>query len=357
MSLLRLKTQYSSIGLELDKHQFRAVQLERDGDKNSVHAWAVFPRLNQDQESDDSPSGLPDASELEWALSILSRRGFKGTAISCAPQTRVCSQHVFELPPVDSGAPLDQLARAEVARARKCAPDAFEFGLWSLPQRGRSSESMAVACPSEMISGIIEEYQAGGMSVTGIDLPELAIMRGVLDTTQIGLTTAEPEIDAVLQVNWHCSLAIVTLGHQIVYVRRISHGANSVWEQACNRFGLNENSARAVIDRSQDCEHQEQIEKVRSACWSALSKELASEIDVAIAYVSHSFRMAPLGKLIMSGYGSMNPTLVSRFDSVLGIPVIASEPQPICNAMTSEQDSSLPAKLSYAYGLAARFDV
>ena len=356
MSLTGIKAQRSAIGIELDQHEFRAVQLVREGDTKRVHAWAVFPRLSNEHIAQDSPYGHPCESEMQWAMSILGRRGFKGTAVSLAPQTRDCGQHVFELPPPESGAPLEQLARIEVARARKCDPNAFEFGFWDLPQRGRSNESMAVACASDAIKGMMQAYEAGGMSVAGIDIPELAIMRGVLDTPSVGIATPDPEIDAVLLVNWFSSLAIVTLGHRIVYVRRIAHGARRVWEHATNRFGLSESSARAVFNQDYSGEHAEQIERVCSACWAALSKDLASELDVAIAYVSHSFRMAPLGKVVMGGYGAMNQTLLSRLDSVLGIPVVASAPQALTEAMAGQHDAALPARLTYAYGLAARFD-
>lgn len=356
MSLVGMKSQRSAIGVELDQHEFRAVQLIQEGDTKRVHAWAVFPRLSAEHVAQDSAYGHPGEEEMKWAMAILGRRGFKGTAISSAPQTRDCGQHVFELPPPESGAPLEQLARLEVARARKCEPNAFEFGFWDLPQRGRTNESMAVACASDAIKSMMQAYEAGGMSVAGIDIPELAIMRGVLDTPSIGIVTPQPEINAVLLVNWFSSLAIVTLGHRIVYVRRIAHGARRVWEHATSRFGLSERSAREVFNQEYTGEHAEQIERVCSACWAALSKDLASELDVAIAYVSHSFRMAPLGKIVMSGYGSMNPTLLSRFDSVLGIPVVSSAPKALVDVMSDQHDGSLPARLTYAYGLAARFD-
>lgn len=357
MNLLNITAKRSAIGIELDTHEFRAVQLVRDGNRHRVHAWAVFPRLGKPDDAQAETVGAPlSGEEMRWALSILWRRGFKGNLVSCAPRPRDCTQHVFELPPPESGAPLEQLARVEVARARKSEPNAFEFGFWALPQRGRTSESMAVACPSGMIRSIIESYESGGLEVAGIDLPELAIMRGVLDTPTVGIETADPEIDTILLVGWNSSLAVVTLGHRIVYVRRIAHGARCVWELARNRYGLNEKSASLVLDSTENAEHAEQIDKVRSACWSGLSKELASEIDVAIAYVSHSFRTAPLGSLVTCGYGATNKSLFAKFDSVLGIPVIVSEPAPLLEAMPSGHDPSLPARLTYAYGLAARFD-
>lgn len=352
-----LNTQQSAIGLELDTHEFRAVQLVRTDNENHVLAWAVFPRRDQHAETHPTtPGAALDAEELEWAKSILNRRGFKGNRVSCSPRPRDCTQHVLELPPPESGAPLDQLARVEVARARKCDQNAFEFGHWPIPHRGRSHESMAVACPIEVINDIIATYDSCGLEVVGIDLPELAIMRAVFQTPTLSTPTEQPEIDVVLQVNWNSSLAIVTLGKQIVYVRRIAHGARSVWELARSRFNLSQNSAATLLNRDEIADQSESSQKVHTACWASLSKELASEIDVAIAYVSHSFRTAPLGKVIMCGYGAMNTTLLNRLDQVLGLPTVQSAPGALVRAMKPGQDPALPARLTYAYGLAARYD-
>ena len=142
-------TQVSSIGLDVDQHEFRAVQLVRSNGTIRVQSWAVFPRQHVSTDASSVPNVMPDDQELLWAKSILDRRGFWGHDISVAPDSDTCSSHNFELPPLDSGAPLDQLARMEVARDRRCPPEAFEFGHWSMPGRGRSKENLAVACPRE----------------------------------------------------------------------------------------------------------------------------------------------------------------------------------------------------------------
>jgi hypothetical protein len=46
---------------------------------------------------------------------------------------------VLEMPPKSSTAPIEQLARMELARTQKCAPDSFEMGFWELPITGRGA--------------------------------------------------------------------------------------------------------------------------------------------------------------------------------------------------------------------------
>ena len=354
--ITQLKSQQSSIGLHVDHHEFRALQLVRENGEERVSAWAIFPRLQPDQVDTDTPRGLPERDELRWACSILSRRGFQGRAITCAPPSRVCTQHVFELPPADSGAPLEVLARAEVARERRCDPKDFEIGFWGLPQRGRTSETMAVACSSQMIEGIIHSAETADLEVAGIDLAEIAILRGVQEHLSQVNADGDTPINSILHVGWEHSLAIVTLGARLVYVRRIPHGAGDAWGLATERYNLSVNSARAIIGDYTLKQFDEQLKRIQTSCWSSLSKQLASELDVAFAYVSHSFRMAPLGRVELSGYGATNATLVTQIDDVLGLPVRNGSPKVLIDAIPEQDSESLAARLAFAYGLASRFD-
>lgn len=350
------KNQISTIGLDVDDHEFRAVQLRRVGNSTKVLAWAVFPRRNDLSTQECTVAGAPAPEEMQWASSILARRGFVGSLVTCVPRTRDCSQHVIELPPPESGAPIDQLARAEVARARKCEPNSFELGIWPLPQRGRTNETMAVACPTPVVHDLIGAYERGGLEVAGIDLPELAIMRGALETKSFSLPSAEPRIDAVLHTSWNSALAIVTLGQRIVYVRRMDRGASTVWTHATERFGLSRNSAQAVLGDRDASDSTEQLDRIKTACWSSLAKEIASELDVAVAYVSHGFRMAPLGSIVMAGYGARNATLEAQLDQVLGVPLVSSEPEPLVQQIGVTEGNAFASRLTLAFGLAARFD-
>lgn len=358
--MIGTRTRLSAIGLDVDAHEFRAVQLIRSHRGIGALAWAVFPRQNP-QAPGEPGARIPDADELRWAREVLGRRGFVGSLISVAPSTADCTSHVIELPPASSGAPLGQLARAEVARARKCAPTDFELGFWPLPAKGRTSETLAVACARSAIKEIMDRYQQGGFTPVGIDLMELAIRRGVTASADDTLNQSENEINASLHVGWTSSQAVLTLGDSVVYVRRIERGASAVWGHATERYKLTENAASEVLNAGQDKEREPGFEKVRKASWASLAGELAEELDVAIAYVSHAFRMAPLGRIILSGYGVGNPVLRDQLDRVVGIPLVYAAPMALVDSTGSGTgtgpDASAPAaRLTAAYGLAARFD-
>ncbi len=352
LDMIRTRSKLSAIGLTIDAHEFRAVQLMQTTKGISTIAWAVFPRRDDMGYADHARrASLPEPDELRWAAGILERRGFIGNAISIAPSTAECSSHVIELPPARSGVPVDQLAKMEVARTKKCGPEDFELGYWALPAKGRTQETLAVACPRQVIDDTIERFESAGFVPVGIDLLELAINRGGQDGAE------ENEINASLHIGWRSSLAVLSLGETVIYVRRIEHGASGVWDMATGRYGLSPRGADAVIDDQKLADGSRGYAKVKRATWSVLAAELARELDVTIAYVAHSFRTAPLGKIFLSGYGSVNPVIDEHLDKVLGIPIECAAPSALVKGIGSGQEIwSLACRLSTAYGLAARFD-
>lgn len=357
MGFLSAKTKLSAIGLEIDAHEFRAVQLVQTAHGINTLAWAIFPRKVLG--GFESRTALPEPDELRWASSILERRGFVGHLVSIASPTSACSSHVIELPPVDSGAPIEQLARIEVARARRCSPGEFELGYWSLPSRGRTQESLAVACPRTVIDQTMETFASGGFVIAGMDLMELAIQRG----SQAGLATVENEINASLHIGWNSSLAVLSLGETVIYVRRIERGARSVWDLATERYRLSSEGADAIVDDMQSYEPTDASIKIRKELWSGFSTEIVSELDVAMTYVSHSYRSSPFGKIRLSGYAAANPAVIDRLDKVLGIDVVYAPPRAIVERANGESGDaamekvwSQACRLTAAFGLAARFD-
>jgi len=350
MEMLGTRSKLSAIGLDIDPHEFRAVQLMGGDRGQSVVAWAVFPRKEVSEGIDAEPGG----DELRWARGVLGRRGFLGSTVSIASATSDCSSHVIELPPPESGAPLAQLARLEIARARRANPEDFEVGFWSLPARGRTRETLAVACPRSVVEDSIERYESGGFEPSGIDLLELAIVRGGRAGGEA--LGAENEINAALHIGWSASLAVLSVGDTINYVRRVERGAACVWKHARDRYRLSVDGAERVLHAGEG-RKDTQLEPLVKACWASVASELASELDVAVSYVSHAFRTAPLGQVRISGYAAGNPVVNERLDAVIGIPVTAACAPQLHRALGEHgEPKGLAARLTPAYGLAARFD-
>tara|TARA_R110002073_G_scaffold239285_1_gene400553 strand:+ start:57033 stop:58091 length:1059 start_codon:yes stop_codon:yes gene_type:complete len=351
MGLLRLQSKLSSIGIEIDEHEVRAVQLSHSNHGVVVVASAIFPRQDA---SGVGESALPSVEELTWIRGILGRRGFVGNTVSLMVSPTQCSAHVFDLPPASSGAPIDQLARMEIARAKKCGPNDFEFGHWSMPPKGRAGpETLAVACPKVIVNQIIDQFDQSGFEPVGVDLTELTIPRA----TPFVVATGNAEINAAVHIGWKSSLAVLSLGDSVIYARKIDQGALGAWEIARERFRLSVKGAQAVIDGRTVGEGEDGFARMHRSAWSQLATTLTSELDVAVGYVSHSYRMAPLGKITFSGYGHSNPVIEEQVDKVLGLQFEYAAPPALVESIgTGSNSFEKASRLAAAYGLAARFD-
>jgi Tfp pilus assembly PilM family ATPase len=339
----------SSIGLDIGASEVRAVQFFRAGGAADAGARppvvrdAVFPRRG-----DPGPYAAPDAEEMAWIAGVLARRGFQGVRVTLLAPDGACSTHVVDLPDRDSGAPAEAIARAEVARARRCAPDRFELASWYLPKRGRTERGMAVACDSARLAALLDAAEAGGLSPAAVDLEEAALARACHPEL-----AAEPDaVHAVLRVGWNSTLGVLTLGELVLYTRRFEVGVGHLLGRFRDRCGLSWHDARRVLDAHDPVgERPDAFEQGARTVWSALAERLGSELDTAITYVSHAHRSASVGRVWLAGYGAGRPELLGGLDEILGMPVAPAD-----GWNRTSADGPRNARLAVAAGLAGRFD-
>jgi len=334
-----LRTQVSPIGLVHDSNEFRAVQLVRTKNTITPLACVRFPRKS-------GRSGVVDADEYRWAGSMLARKGMVGNAVNIIPDSAWCSSHIFELPPVPDLHAKQQLARVEVARSKKCPPAAFELGCWDLPAKGRASESMAISCQRSSLDQALDEIEQAGLRVAAVDLPELAITR------TLGEVESDQGITGILHVGWGESLVVIQHEGVVVYQRRIEAGLGELHERLCTQYAFAHQTASYLVDRIHRGELCDNERPIRGM-WQGFARSLAENLDVAIGYVSHAYRMADLGSIYLSGYGGSSEDLIEQVDAVLGMPV-----HPLVMPVLAGSGLSSPqcALFAIPYGLAARFD-
>ncbi|XOV75792.1 MAG: hypothetical protein ACFHWZ_01930 [Phycisphaerales bacterium] len=146
-----------------------AVQLDQIG---RIRAFASFGRRE--------PDAPISASEALRIRGVLDRQGFRGTQVVLGTPRRMIRSTTLELPPASSGAPIDQLADAELARIHKLAPGSFAKGLWELPASNRAKAApltMAVTCVHEQSDALCEVFEQADLDVLALDLSVLATLR------------------------------------------------------------------------------------------------------------------------------------------------------------------------------------
>jgi Tfp pilus assembly PilM family ATPase len=333
----------SPVGLDIGGAEVRAVQLRRaPGGAETMVASAVFPLPGE-----PGPARPLTVTDAAWIAGVLARRGFVGNRVSVFAPHGTCSAQIVELPDRGSGAPVAMIARAEVARSRRCAPDRFELATWYLPQRGRGERGMAVACERTDLDTFLDALEEGGLTPVGVDLEETALARSCA-----GVLGAEPEsIHAMLRIGWNATLGVLTLGDTVVYTRRFEFGVGSAIARLRNATGLSWNDAQRVLESAApDAPEPDAFERPARALWATLGEQLGREIDTAVTYVSHAYRTAAIGRVLIAGYGAHRPEMVERLDEALGMPVM---PAPALGATPGTVGA---ARLAIAAGLAGRFD-
>ena len=336
-----VRSELSPIGLDIGAGEIRAVQLCRSGPDVSIACSAVFPRR-----CEPGVIGPISAEEALWLAETLARKGFVGRRVSVFAPHGACSVHVVDLPSRESGAPTEVIARAEIARTQRCSPDRFELATWYLPQRGRTERGLAVACEREDLDDHLDAIEGAGLTVVAVDLEDLALSRSCRSVTG----QEQEAIHALLRIGWNATLGVLSLGDGVIYTRRFEFGVGAALGKIRDRAGISWNDAVRVIGSEQATGA---FEDAARPLWSNLAEDLGAEIDTAITYVTHTHRTAPVGQVVVAGYGTGRPELIDTLDDILGMPVRAAD---CWDGADLSMASSMRARLAVAAGLARRFD-
>jgi hypothetical protein len=168
----------SPIGIELTAGTLAAAQWQRRGSQLRLSATAFMERSLKP--ADDV---LPTAVEWRRFVQMLERRGFIGdTAVLTMPESRLHTA-VLELPPKRSGAPLAQIAAAELARMSKRDVGGLETRMWELPMPVRgtteTTHAMVLACDGRDAMSMVANAEEAGLLVAALDVRCCALARAL----------------------------------------------------------------------------------------------------------------------------------------------------------------------------------
>lgn len=157
-----------TIGVDIGARTLRAVALRPEGNAFRLVAAAETAR------TPNHP--IPTALDVERLAQALERQGQNARSIVlAAPADRVASA-VVELPPRSSGAPIEMLAKAEMA---KNVPGESEVSVFDLPpgRRARVSEYLAIALPHASALELLTPFTQSGITVDAIEPEGSALLR------------------------------------------------------------------------------------------------------------------------------------------------------------------------------------
>jgi Tfp pilus assembly PilM family ATPase len=190
----------------------------------------------------DAPYGESDFHRLHG---VLYRRGFRGRRVVLTAPKSIVQRTAIELPPRASGAPLDQIARSELARQLRVEPESFEFAWWDAPQpprHGSTTRAITVTITHRGADEIIDHLERFDLTPVALLCPGSAIA-----------AAAEPirpdACAAGLDLGWSDGTLIVRKADRVIFERQLAGcGLAAAIKGAGTRRGIRPDRLARVLE-------------------------------------------------------------------------------------------------------------
>ena len=329
-----INNRFSPIGLDLGTREIIAVQ-SRAG---AIIARCAIPRVDLDRSGGDEPASTAPATD-DRALSfvaagtlaaILHRRGFIGqrVVLSAPPGRRVVMP--LQMPPRSSQAPLDEIARGQLAEAARCGPDEIEGAWWALPVVGvapapptgkEPTHALGVAMSRHDVESVIEPLEAAGFEVCAMDVKSLALVRAL--ERQVAGGAGKARVMAIVNFGYGGAGVIMVHRGRVVYERDLPGVGLDFTESALTgAIGVEADVAHHVV-MGAGVTRPEAIGSVGARPWALLPqaqeiiqshvRAVASEVQKALDYALARFGKpgtgGPESAVMVVGAGASVPGL------------------------------------------------
>jgi type IV pilus assembly protein PilM len=345
----RKKSGQSPIGVNVSGRMINAVQLAQTRRGCSVTAATSIHR---------SPGAAEiDAEEIGRFAGVLDRQGFSGRQVVVALPSESVLTAVLELPPRDSGAPLDQIARVELASAHKCNPDTIESAFWELPQSMRSREgmsAMAVGCRHDDADALLDAFEDAGLTVIGLDVKSCAVARAcgpALSRVQ-GLA-------ALLNIEWSAASLVVLSDDVVVYERSLANaGLERLHESLVRELDLDLDVADYILGEigvggdADDADAPKELLVAARDRITAYLEAMMPEIRMSLGYATQEYGHSTVDRIVLIGEAAAIPGLVDHLTRELGVETITLAPSQLADCQRVPATPSQSPVLTAAFGLA-----
>ena len=347
------RTNYSPIGLDAGARTMKAVQLVHTRTGPRIHAAAGFPRI--------TPGEALNPAEILRAAAVLRRQGFVGNRIVVSiPATQMLSG-VVELPARSGGAPLDAIARQELARACRKEPQSIELSWWELPASGagaraaQGTQAIALGCTHTDANALLACFDPAGMDVLAIDARPATIARACTP-----LLSDPPNLTAILDLGYGAAHILILAGRTLVYERTLAEAslrllASGVANQLSTDdvladYILRVVGCRPLADVPDHGAAFEQAEDAR-ALICAHADAIAGELRTSMTYATRRFE-GELTRILLSGAGADIPGLSERLAQRTGTEAIIARVDALAAAPANIDPALLGPGAIVALGLA-----
>ena len=294
-------TRRSLIGLDIGSGRIHAVQLSYAGASPSVCAAMSIPRATQGQAF--------SLREAELLAGVLARHGFRGQRVAVNAPTDGLKYTLLELPPRDSGAPIEQIATTEAGRIFNMAPGTFELGLWEVPppQRGgKGLYMMAEVCAHESCDDLITTLEAASFDVCGVYSGQSALAQAAMRSK------TEHDAQLIVDCGYSATRIVLSLHGRIIYQRVLGKlGLAELVEDVAGSLSIERSFATKLLLGEIDSGQVARSSNVLRSTYESFSDQLAEETEAALRYAGHRFGDTFGDEVLMTGGGADLQALVN----------------------------------------------
>lgn len=275
------------------------------------------------------PAVDPDAAEWRRLAEVLERRGFRGRSISVGVPAAALLLETIELPPPGSGAPLDELARCELAAMHRLSPEQLTAAAIPLPPRrdGGAGRSLAVGCRREDVEATIAGAASAGLRIEHLTAAGLAAAGAVPASDPRAVT---PAVRLLVVVGWRWAELVVLREGRLASMRVLPELGVQAIEAGLRRSGAEpDECARLMAPRPEAAPEGSPLDADlcgrRDELTSTYVDRLAVEARRSLAYVEQEHGPHDAADLRVLGEGAVCPglpeALAEALDLTAGDPV------------------------------------
>ena len=238
------------IGLSLDRRRAHVAQ-RCGGGEAWIEATLALPAEPWNE------AAWP--SLAEQLAGVVERRGFAGRRVAVALPLWMHSSVAVQLPPRESGAPLDRIAATQLGEALGVAPEHLMAGWWETPApanaprrpSGAPVPVSAIVCggPCAMLEALGHGLADAGLEPVAILPRSWCLARGVEAERAVSAGVHA----AALEAHFHGALLTVFRDHEVVFERALpEHGLEGLVRQMVDKLGVDEDAALLLATEPAD---------------------------------------------------------------------------------------------------------
>ena len=336
----------SPIGMDIGGRHVKLAQAVRTGRGWSLVSCMSLPRV--------SPGQPMDAREAGQLGLVLTRRGFRGRRIVLAVPEDVLVTGMLEAPPRTSGAPVEEIARAELASMHDFDPAAAETLCWDLPGTGRpraATQVMAIACRHADAESLLDPLESADIEPVALESRMHACVRACRTLLpQTGLA-------AIMDVEWDWTVLVMVFNGLPIYRRLVAEAAvHRLAETIGETLELDSEGVDYLLTEvglrpAAPDAGGEPMDVAHMAIRKHLDV-LVDSVQSPFTYAARQHGVPHVSTMLMTGFGAAIPGVSEELGRRLQLPVRVVRPVDVMTPARDLDGTATDPALTVAVGLA-----